>query len=164
MTSNPFQSDAQRSASLTPPRLVTVAFWLYLLTVLAHIVGIIISATQLPAAQQAAKDQLQRSGTSTDGVDVNGILGATLVVGIVIGVLYIIAFVVFDLFMRRGANWARIVLLIVTILGITGVVGGYGVGAVGVLASIIAAVLTFLPASNAWFRAVKERKRGAVRG
>lgn len=76
--------------------------------------------------------------------------------------LYIIAFIVFDLFMRRGANWARIVLLIVTILGLTGVVGGFGVGAVGVLASVVAAVLTFLPASNAWFRAVKDRKRGAI--
>ncbi|MBF4592032.1 hypothetical protein [Curtobacterium sp. VKM Ac-1395] len=162
MSSNPYQSNAQQAAPTAAPRFVTIAFWLYLITALAHIVGIIISATRLPAAQQAAKDQLQQSGTSTNGVDVNGILGATLVASIVIGVLYIIAFIVFDLFMRRGANWARIVLLIVTILGLTGVIGGSGVGAVGVLASVVAAVLTFLPASNAWFRAVKDRKRGAI--
>lgn len=162
MSSNPYQSNAQQAAPTAAPRFVTIAFWLYLITALAHIVGSIISATRLPAAQQAAKDQLQQSGTSTNGVDVNGILGATLVASIVIGVLYIIAFIVFDLFMRRGANWARIVLLIVTILGLTGVVGGFGVGAVGVLASVVAAVLTFLPASNAWFRAVKDRKRGAI--
>ena len=162
MSSNPYQSNAQQAAPTGAPRFVTIAFWLYLLTALAHVIGIIISATQLPAEQQAAKEQLQQSGTSTNGVDVNGLLGATLVVSIVIGVLYIIAFVIFDLFMRRGANWARIVLLIVTILGITGVAGGFGLGAVGVLASIVAAVLTFLPASNAWFRAVKDRKRGAI--
>jgi hypothetical protein len=162
MSSNPYQSNAQQSSATTTPRVVTVAFWLYLVTALAHVIGIIISATQLPAAQQAAKDQLQQSGTSTNGVDVDGILGATLVASIVIGVLFIIAFIIFDLFMRRGANWARIVLLIVTILGITGVAGGFGLGAVGVIASIVAAVLTFLPASNAWFRAVKDRKRGAI--
>ena len=162
MSSNPYQSNAQQSSATTTPRVVMVAFWLYLVTALAHVIGIIISATQLPAAQQAAKDQLQQSGTSTNGVDVDGILGATLVVSIVIGVLFIIAFIIFDLFLRRGANWARIVLLIVTILGITGVAGGFGLGAVGVIASIVAAVLTFLPASNAWFRAVKDRKRGAV--
>lgn len=152
MTSNPYQS------STTAPRQVTAAFWLYLVTALAHVVTIIISATQLPAAQQAAEDQLQRQGTSTNGVDVSGLVGATFIVSIVVGVLFIIAFVIFDLLMRRGANWARIVLLILTILGITGVAGAFGIGAIGVIASIIAAVLTFLPASNAWFRAVKEQK------
>lgn len=164
MTSNPYQSNAQQSAALAAPRSVVIAFWLYLLTVLAHVVGLVISAVRLPAAEQAAKARLAQSGTATHGVDVNGLLGASLVLALVIGVLYIAAFVVFDLFMRRGANWARIVLLIVTILGITGVAGDYGVGAVGVIASIVAAVLTFMPTANAWFRAVKERKRAAVQG
>ncbi|MBT2504177.1 hypothetical protein [Curtobacterium sp. ISL-83] len=155
-------TSTQHQSPSAAPRLVTVAFWLYLLTALAHVVGIIITATMLPAAQQAAKSQIARSGASTHGVDMNGVVGATFVVSIVIGVLFIIAFIIFDLLMRRGANWARIVLLIITILGITGVAGAYGVGAVGVIASIIAAILTFLPASNAWFRSVKEQKRAAV--
>lgn len=160
--SNPYQSDAQQSASTAAPRFVVIAFWLYLVTALTRVIGIIVSATQLPAAKQAAKDQLQSSGATTNGVNVDSLVQGAFIAGIVVAVLFTAAFVVFDLLMRRGANWARIVLLVVTILGITGIAGGYGLGAVGVLASIAAAVLTFLPVSNAWFRAVKDRKRAAT--
>lgn len=161
MTSNPYQSNPyQSSAPAAAPRLVTIAFWLYLVTALIHIISIIVSATQLPQAKQAAQDAIDRTGGSTNGIDVNAVVQASFAVSIVVGVLFIIAFVVFDLLMRRGANWARIVLLIITILGLTGVVGGV-VAILGVLASIVAAVLTFLPASNAWFRAVKEQKLAA---
>jgi hypothetical protein len=134
-----------------------------MLAVLAHAVGLVITIAQFPAAEQRARAQLSHAGTATQGVNVNGVLTATLVTGIVVGVLYIIAFIIFDIFMRRGANWARIVLLIVTVLSITGVASAYGVGAVGVIAAVIAVVLTFLPDSNAYFRAVKERKRGIAR-
>lgn len=142
------------------PRTVTIAFWLFMLAVLAHVVGIVISVTQIPAARSRAESQLAR--TDTHGIDVNGVLTGTFIAAIVIGVLYVIAFIVFDLFMRRGANWARIVLLIVTVLSLTGVAGAFGVGAVGVLAAVVAVVLTFLPASNAYFHAVRDRKRGAT--
>lgn len=160
--SNPYQSNAQQSASTAAPRFVVIAFWLYLVTALTRVIGIIVSATQLPAAKQAAKDQLQSSGTSTNGVNVDAVVQGAFIAGIVVAVLFTAAFVVFDLLMRRGANWARIVLLVVTIVGITGIAGGYGLGAVGVLASIAAAVLTFLPASNAWFHAIRDRKRAAT--
>jgi hypothetical protein len=149
------------SGPLAPPRMVTVAFWLFLLAVLAHLVEVVVSAVQAPAAIQHAKDQVANSSANTSGVDVNGIIGASVVITIVFGVLFIVAFIVFDLFMRRGANWARIVLLIVTILSLTGVISLYGVGAIGVIAAVVAVILTFLPASNAYFRAVKDRKLAA---
>jgi hypothetical protein len=149
------------------PRAVSAAFWLFMLAVLAHVVGLVITIAQFPAAEQRARTQLSHAGTATHGIDVNGVLNASLVVGIVVGVLYIVAFIVFDIFMRRGAKWARIVLLIITVLSISGVVAAYGAGAVGVIAAVIAVILTFLPASNDYFRAVKERRRAlqpTVRG
>lgn len=146
-----------------PPRTVTAAFWLFMLAALAHAVGIIIAIAQLPAAEQQARTQLSNAGTAAHGANLNGALAAALVAGIVVGVLYIVAFVIFDIFMRRGANWARIVLLIITALSLTGVVALYGLGAVAVIAAVIAVILTFLPASNGYFRAVKEQRRAVTR-
>jgi hypothetical protein len=142
----------------TPPRTVTVAFWLFLLVVLTHVVGLIVSIAQAPGAAQRAKTQLAHSGTATHGVNVSSLVGVSVVVGIVVAILYILAFILFDYYMRRGRNWARIVLLIVTVLSLTGVLGLYGVGAVGVIAAVVAVILTFLPASNAYFHSVKEQK------
>lgn len=151
-------SASPSSSVVAPPTTVNVAFWLFMVVALAHVVGIVIAIASFGSAESAAKSQL--SGQNTGGVDVNGLVAASLTVAIVIGILYVIAFVLFAVFMRRGANWARIVLLIVTILSLTGVLGQYGVGAVGVVAGVVAVILTFLPAANAYFRATRDRKRG----
>ncbi|GAA4267527.1 hypothetical protein [Frondihabitans peucedani] len=144
-----------------PPRTIQIAFWLFLLTALAHLVGLIISAATSGSTTAAAKSQLAKAGGSAAATQqAQSFVGAGVAIAIVLGALFLIAFVVFDLFMRRGAGWARIVLLIITILSLTGIVGGYGTGAVGVVAAVVATVLMFLRPSSEYFQAVKARKYG----
>jgi hypothetical protein len=64
--------------------------------------------------------------------------------------------------MRRGANWARIVLLIVTVLSLFQVLGAYGVGGARVVVGVIATILIFLKPASEYFRAVKARKTGQL--
>ena len=88
----------------------------------------------------------------------DAILLGTLVVSVVISVLFLAATVVFAFLMKRGHNWARWVLGAVTVLSLTGIVSDYGLGAGRFVIGAIATVLVFLPASNAYFRAVKASK------
>ncbi len=60
--------------------------------------------------------------------------------------------------MRRGANWARIVLLIVTVLSLFGVLSGYGLGAVRVVLGVIATVLIFMKPANEYFATARSRR------
>jgi K+-sensing histidine kinase KdpD len=140
--------------------LVTIAYWLFLLAALAHIVGLIITAITYNGSTAATKSQLAHNSSGISSSQVNAALSAGLVIGIVLGILYAAAFVVFAIFMRRGANWARIVLLILTVITLTGIAGAYGVGAVGVVAAVVATVLTFLPPANTYFRSVKAARGG----
>ena len=153
-------------SSTTPgsaaPRFVTVAYWLFLLVAAVHVVSLIVSIATFGSTTAAAKSQIAKSGSGLSSSQTNGLLGASLGVAVVFGILFIVAFVLFDVFMRRGANWARVVLLVITILSLTGIVGQYGLGALGVVAAVVATVLMFVPTSNAYFREAKARKLGSA--
>jgi hypothetical protein len=160
MTQSPSTTNAINST--TPPRFVNIAYWLFLLVALIHVVLVIVSIATFGATSATAKSQLANTQTGVSSAQENSILGASLVVAIVIGILYIVAFVLFDVFMRRGANWARIVLLIVTILSLPGITGAYGLGAISVVAAVVATVLMFLRPSNEYFRGVKASRSTAT--
>lgn len=147
-------------STATPPRTVNIAFWLFLLVALTRLVAIIIAVATFGAASDAAKSSIAGTGSNVSSSQVDGILRASLIASIVFAVLFLVAFVLFDYFMRRGANWARIVLLILTILSLFNVLGAYGVGAIGFVAGVVATILMFLRPSSEYFQAVKARKVG----
>jgi hypothetical protein len=150
---------------ITPPRFVNIAFYLFLLVALTQLVGIIVTLVSIPATTAAARRAAESRGTtSVSAGQIDAIVQAGVIVAVVISVLFLVAFVLFDVFMRRGANWARIVLLILTVLSLFGIAGTYGVGALGVVAGVVATVLMFLRPSSDYFRAVRDRKRGALGG
>ncbi|PZE76609.1 MULTISPECIES: hypothetical protein [unclassified Curtobacterium] len=152
---------SERQARATPPTLVNAAFWLFMLAVLAQIVSLIVSISTFGTAEDEAKRRVASTSSNLSESTVHAALVAGLVIAIVIGVLSIIAFALFDVFMRRGANWARIVLLILTILSVFTILGGHGINAVGEVAAIVATILMYLRPSSAYFAAVKARKTGA---
>ncbi|AMM20686.1 hypothetical protein AX769_11715 [Frondihabitans sp. PAMC 28766] len=143
---------------------MNIAFWLFMLTALVHVVSLIVSAATYNSNTSSVKGQLTKHGSGVSSSQADAFLGAGLVTSIVIGILFIVALVLFAVFMRRGANWARIVLLILTILSLTGVAGLYGLGALGVVAGVVATILMFLRPSSEYFRARKAAKLGQAPG
>jgi hypothetical protein len=145
----------------TTPQTVTVSYWLYIVGAILGIIGAIVLVVTLPAqlaaTNSAVTNQLQ--GTSTNGVDPTSIVsGAAIgaaIFSVVLTLAYSILTVVFARKYRQGKNWARIVLAVFAALQIFGLLGGYGVGALHFLVVLAALILSFLPASNAWFRAMK---------
>jgi hypothetical protein len=152
------------SSTSVVPRFVNIAYYLFLLTAAVHLVSLIISIATFGSTSADAKSKIASSGSGISSSQANGLLGASLAVAVVFGVLFLVAFVLFDVFMRRGANWARIVLLVLTVLSLTGIASQYGLGALGVVAAIVATILMFLTPSNAYFRETKARKLGSRAG
>ena len=76
-----------------------------------------------------------------------------------IGLLLVVAQVIFVFLMRGGRNWARIVLAVLGglvvlfgLIGFAGTTGAMGAGSLLQLLLLIGAIVTmFLPAANAWF-------------
>lgn len=154
--------------STAAPSTVTASFWLYVVGAILGIVGAIVLVAILPSQLAAGQDRLNEAlqGRSTNGVDVNGIASGALIGGAVFSVVLTVVFSVLTLvvarMMRRGRNWARIVLAVIAGLQLFGVAGTYGAGAVHFLVMLAAAILSFLPASNAWFRAMRPDATTAV--
>jgi hypothetical protein len=153
-------------ARTTAPQPVRTAYILYVVSAVLGLVGFAISLAFLPAATAAAEQQLQ--GQNTQGVDVHAIAVGTAIGAAVIGGIIAIAFavltIVFAAKMRKGRNWARIVLLVFAALHVLGLIGLVA-GATPILSAVlsllvaitaaIAAILSFLPESSAWFRSMK---------
>jgi hypothetical protein len=123
----------------TRPGTVETAFWLYLA---APVIGLILSLVSIGRVTSSAAASHLPQGAVIAGV----------VIGIVINVIYLIAVIVIDTFFRRGANWARIVLTVLAALSVFGVIG---LGAITFVIGLVAIILSWLPASNAWFRSVR---------
>ncbi|PYY36370.1 hypothetical protein DEJ31_08775 [Curtobacterium sp. MCPF17_031] len=117
------------------PTTVTVSFILWLIVVVVGIIGGIINVIGV--------------GSQTDDTTMRAGLTVGAVIAIVIALVEL--FIVFK--MRDGRNWARIVLLVLAILQLLGIFAAFSVfGTITLILVIVATVLMFLPASNAYFR------------
>ena len=152
-------------AAADRPKLVDIAFWLYIAAAVLSVVGILLSVASLGAVREEALRQLEEQGQG-EAIPPEAIEGAIWVgfgIGVVFALLFTAAYVVFAILMRKGHGWARIVLAVFAGLAIFGVIGGFGIGALQFLCLAAATVLVFLPASNAFFSAAAAQRR-AFRG
>ncbi len=137
---------------------MTIGFWLYLAAAAISLIILIVAVTTVGATTNEMRISLSNSGQHVSSSALNALVAATVGVSIVFGLIFAAAYVVFAFFMRRGANWARIVLLVVTVLSLTSVLSEYGIGGVRFVAGALATVLIFLKPANEYFRAVKARR------
>ncbi|MFB9905207.1 hypothetical protein [Allokutzneria oryzae] len=152
------------------PRTVEVAFWLSVVSALSAFVSLayFISLRQdmldslTAAVQQLDAVPPERKQDFVENAVNLSITLAVIVVGAV-GVLLL----VFAFMMRRGRNWARIVLTIVAVLGLGGMttnVNGVVLSSPGPLAlitffvNVAVIVLLYVPPSNRYF--AEHRLRG----
>lgn len=146
------------------PKEVDLSFWLWVTSFVLGIVGLIVFLGEFDTirdtAVQEARRQVQRDGSPLDEAQLQSITNAVLIGGVVIGLLVSAVELLFAMFMRKGRNWARILL---TVFGGIGVVSGLysltteaGVQLALTVVSlpvVIGAIVTmFLPAANPWFR------------
>jgi hypothetical protein len=148
-------------APTAPPTPVNVAFWLFVASALLSVIGGIITLATIGGTRQSLLDSIETQG-SVDQSQAQQVVDAAIGLGItwaiVTLIFWAVVFVLFAFFMRRGANWARIVLTVLTALSLLNIIAGFGLGALQVVASIVAVVLMWLRPSTEYFNAVKATK------
>lgn len=149
------------AAPTAPPTPVNVAFWLFVASALLSVIGGIITLATIGGTRDSLLESLQNQG-SVDASQAQQVVDAAIGLGItwaiVTLIFWAVVFVLFAFFMRRGANWARIVLTVLTALSLLNIIAGFGLGALQVVASIVAVVLMWLRPSTEYFNAVKASK------
>src|SRR6478752_5475765 len=129
------------AAPTAPPTPVNVAFWLFVAAAVFSVISGIITLATIGGTRQSVLDQLQQQGQldqsqTQQAVDAFVAVGTTW--AIVTLIFWAVVFVLFAFFMRRGANWARIVLTVLTVLSLLNIINGFGLGALQVIAAIVA--------------------------
>ncbi|MGH1524893.1 hypothetical protein ACRAWC_13000 [Leifsonia sp. L25] len=144
------------------PTTVNTAFWLYIASAVLSVIGGIVTIATASSGRAEIIRQLQSSGTNLHGQNIDTL--ATAAIGVAIGlsivtlIFWAVVFVLFAFFMRRGANWARIVLTVLTAVSLLNFRPGFPFGLIQVIASIVAVILIWLRPSSAWFAAIKASK------
>jgi uncharacterized membrane-anchored protein len=121
------------------------------------VVGII----ALLATKSALKKAILKNTPSADAAKLDSLVNTALVVGAVIGIVFIVLYVLLALQVRKGRNWARIVTWVLAALGVLNALGSLAQPqpgfsrVVGLIAGLIdVAIIVFLlqRPSNEYFR------------
>jgi hypothetical protein len=144
-----------------PPTEITAAFWGYLIAAVAGLIGgflILGNKQQIADALRRANNQ---GGALTDA-QIDQAATITVVIAVIVAVIFSLLYALFAYKLRAGRNWARVVLTVIAVLALLSLVlgnGGTVLGYISELAAVVAAVLSYLPASNAYFTAVKASRQ-----
>lgn len=151
---------------MAAPKQVNTAFWLYIAVGVLSLIGGIIGAAVFSGNQDQLRKQLSQGGQNVSQGAIDAGIGAGIASAIVSGIVGLALYVLFAIFLRRGANWARIVLTVLTALSlianiITLATGNVGLGLLQVILAVIATILIFRKPANEYFQSVKAHKLSA---
>jgi hypothetical protein len=126
------------------PTTVRASFWLWIASVVISVIAVLVAL---------ASGQYTVLNVGGDAEIARAVAPWAVAGGVVIGGGLRVLFAVFLL---RGKNWARIVLLIIAIItflaGLGTVLSGDVFAILALIVTIVAAVLMYVSASNAYFR------------
>lgn len=145
------------------PKEVDISFWLWVTSIVLGLVGLLFFVGQFDTIRDTVLDevrrQAQRQGETLNEQELQSFASAALAVAVTFSLLFAAGQLLLASLMRKGRNWARIVLAVLggfialsRLLSLGAEPGGPSVLAgVGLIVLIGAIVTMFLPAANPWF-------------
>jgi preprotein translocase subunit SecG len=148
----PGPRDPKQPQELRPPVPVQVAFWIWIASAVLSLVFAVLIPRQKSAIVDALNNAKPQGIAPSQYVQYANTLVVTTIVTLV---LFALLYVFFAYKVRVGRNWARMTLTVLLVVGFvyyayTGTLLSNGLG---LLISVIALVLVYLPAANAYFAA-----------
>lgn len=142
------------------PKEVDLSFWLWVTSFVLGLVGLVFFVGEFDTIRDTAMEEARRQGGAIDEAQLDSITTTALVVGVIFSGLVSAVQLLLAFFMRKGRNWARIVLAVIGGLGVlsgffslTAESGGQLALTVVSLIILIGAIVTmFLPGASPWFR------------
>lgn len=146
------------AASPVRPKQVEISFWLLIVALVLSLVTIPIgiAAINSPENRAIMEDQLASQGTAVD-------LDAAIAVGtgflVIVGVLSAAVTILVAIFIRKGYNWARIVLTVFAVLSLLNLVDLSAANLTAVASTLLviaATVLLYLKPAPEYFTGMKQ--------
>jgi hypothetical protein len=140
-----------------PPKEILGAFWGFVIAAVTGLVGGILVVGNRDQILATLRDANKPNGKLTEA-ELNAGATAGIVIAIVIAAVIAGLYLLFAFKLKAGRNWARILLTVVALLALISLVqdhGGTVLSYVGEAAAVIAAVLSYLPASGEYIATVK---------
>lgn len=144
------------------PRTVDISFWLWIITLAFSGLGILITLTQIDQLRAEVVNAALAQDPAQDRSVIESVMTVGVTVGVVLALLFVAAGFAFAFLMRKGRNWARMMLAVpgglIVLLWLIGLTQGAGPTAAGgvslvQLLLLVAAIATMFGAeANAWFR------------
>jgi phosphatidylserine synthase len=133
----------------SPPGTIILSFFGFLVATVTTIAG----AAFLATSGSALEDELRRREPSFDDSQIDAAVRFTQGAGIAVAAVVVLGYLWLAFKLKAGRNWARVVLTVLTLLRVGFLFAG---GTTDVLdyvscgVAVIAMVLSYLPASNAY--------------
>jgi hypothetical protein len=144
---------AMRSAPR--PRVVAIAFWLWMLTAAFAMAAAVVAAGRLGAMRAEFVREARENDSAASAGAVDRVADLSVLVVVSGGLLIAVLGVLFAAAMRAGRGWARGALVLVVLLAVAyavlvaAPVGWLVLATAGV--AVVAGVCTYLPGSRPWF-------------
>lgn len=140
-----------------PPSSVVNATRLMFVSAALGVIGLIV----LLASKNSLRDQVAKKNPEYDAHKLDTVVNAAVAVGIVLGVIFIVLYVLLALQVQKGKNWARIVTWVLAAIGVlsalaslaqTNTGGSRATGLIGGVIDLAIIILLAQKASNDYFR------------
>ncbi len=141
----------------SPPGTITLSFLGFLAATVTTIAG----AVFLAMSGSALEEELRRRDTSLSDSEIDAAVTLTQGAGIAVAAIIVLGYLWLAFKLKAGRNWARVLLTVLTLVQVGFLFVG---GAADVLsyvscgAAVLAVVLSYLPASNAYVDEVKHTR------
>lgn len=155
------QSPAAPAAAPVRPKQVEIAFWLLIASLVLSVISIPVGIAVLNSDDSRALMQSQFEGSGLT-VDVDATISAATSVLIFMGIVSSAISLLVAIFIRKGHNWARILLTVFAVLSLLNLVDlsvGNLPAVAGTLLTVGATVLLYLAPSPAYFTAAKQYRQ-----
>ena len=137
------------------PSTVRNAVLLMYLRAALGVVGIIVSI----ATKNSLRDHIHSQHPDYDTSKLNSIINASIAIGVVIGIIFLVFYIFLATQVAKGKNWARIVTWVLSALGVLAVFGAFAnttaltkiVDVVSGLTAIAIIILLAMAPSNQYF-------------
>ncbi len=141
----------------SPPGTIILSFLGFLAATVTTIAGAVFLAT----SGTALEDELRRRDTSLSDSEIDAAVTLTQGAGIAVAAIIVLGYLWLAFKLKAGRNWARVLLTVLTLVQVGFLFVG---GAADVLSyvscgvAVLAVVLSYLPASNAYVDEVKHTR------
>ncbi|QTF72510.1 hypothetical protein [Arthrobacter woluwensis] len=134
--------------SVARPQKVEISFWLIIAAGVLNLIGAILGAMFISDTAQYRDlvRQMEQSGGSADSLR-----SMVTLMAIVFGVVQLALYLLVAFFVRKGANWARILGTVFAALSLMGLFGGNVVNIIVVVMGVAAIVLLYLKDTSPYF-------------